>query len=66
MVLLAICLAKQGKIEEALWTLHQALKLAEPYQYIRTFIDEPQTYALLKNYAAIRQRPSYKAWGRFP
>ncbi|MFJ7370964.1 LuxR C-terminal-related transcriptional regulator [Lysinibacillus sp. NPDC098008] len=63
MVLLAICLAKQGKIEEALWTLHQALKLAEPYQYIRTFIDEPQTYALLKNYAAIRQQPSYKAWG---
>ena len=36
-ILLAICLAEQEQAEEALRTLHQALKLAEPYNYIRTF-----------------------------
>lgn len=62
MTLFATCLAKQEKTEEALWTLHQALKLAEPYQYIRTFMDEPQTYTLLKNYKALRQQSSNKEW----
>lgn len=59
-ILLAICLVEQGQADEALEKLHQALKLAEPYQYIRTFIDEPQTYALLKKYAAIRKQSSKK------
>ncbi|KOY84195.1 LuxR family transcriptional regulator [Lysinibacillus macroides] len=59
MILFAICVAKQEKTDEALWTLHQALILAEPYQYTRTFMDEPQTYALLNN---IRQQSSGKEW----
>ena len=61
-ILFAICLAEQGQADKALMTLHQALKLAEPYQYIRTFMDEPQTYALLKKYAAIRQQSYEKEW----
>lgn len=62
MNLFAICLAEQEQTEVALWTLHHALKLAEPYQYTRTFIDEPQTFALLKDYVAIRQQSSDKEW----
>lgn len=65
-ILLAICLAEQGQADKSLMTLHQALKLAEPYQYIRTFMDEPQTYALLKNMLLFDSNLMKRSGERFP
>lgn len=61
-ILLAICLAKQGQADEALMTLHQALKLAEPYNYIRTFLDENKIISLIRNYIDVRQKSTKDDW----
>ncbi len=53
-ILRAICLVELGDKNEALSVLHHALKLAEPYEYVRTFIDEIKILPLLRNYVEVR------------
>lgn len=61
-ILLAICLAEQEQAEEALRTLHQALKLAEPYNYIRTFLDENKIIPLIRDYIDFRRKRAKDDW----
>lgn len=61
-ILLAICLVEQGQADEALEKLHQALKLAEPYNYIRTFLDENKIISLIRNYIDVRQKSTKDDW----
>lgn len=61
-ILLAICLAEQEQAEEALRTLHQALKLAEPYNYIRTFLDENKIISLIRDYIDFRRKCAKDDW----
>ena len=61
-ILLAICLVEQGQADEALRTLHQALKLAEPYNYIRTFLDENKIIPLIRDYIDVRRKRAKDDW----
>lgn len=61
-ILLAICLGEQGQADEALETLHQALKLAEPYNYIRTFLDENKIIPLMRDYIDVCQKHAKEDW----
>jgi len=61
-ILLAICLVELGQTGEALLTLHQALKIAEPYNYRRTFLDEYNICSLLENYVNVREKASKEKW----
>jgi len=51
-ILKAICLYKNDDKESALETIYKALKLAQPYSYIRIFADEGEScYVILNKYA---------------
>ncbi len=60
LVMLATTQRAQGKIEEALGTMHRALSLGEPEDYIRVFVDGGEPVADLLRLALARQiRPEY-------
>jgi len=60
LVLQAITLQAQGKMDQALASLERALSLAEPEGYVRTFIDEGAPMGeLLRRAAARGIRPGY-------
>jgi LuxR family transcriptional regulator, maltose regulon positive regulatory protein len=60
LLLRALALGAQGKQEEALRTLGQALALAEPEGYIRLFLDEGAPMLVLLRQASARQiTPGY-------
>jgi LuxR family transcriptional regulator, maltose regulon positive regulatory protein len=54
LILQAMALQAQGKMEQALTTLERALSLAEPEGYVRTFIDEGAPMGKLLRQAAAR------------
>ncbi len=54
LVLQAITLQAQGKMDQALASLERALTLAEPEGYVRTFIDEGPPMGELLRRAAVR------------
>lgn len=60
-ILKAICLEKLGK-GEALHLLHNALKQAQPYGYVRTFIDEAEATPLIEKYESYRQQFTKQQW----
>jgi LuxR family maltose regulon positive regulatory protein len=60
LILRALALQAQGEASEALTVLEQALTLAEPEGYIRTFVDEGEPMAELLRHAYSRGiRPGY-------
>jgi len=54
LVLQAVALQAQGKMDQALISLERALSLAEPEGYVRTFIDEGAPMGELLRRAAVR------------
>jgi LuxR family maltose regulon positive regulatory protein len=54
LVLQAMALQAQGKIDQALTPLERALSLAEPEGYVRTFVDEGPPMAQLLRQAVAR------------
>jgi LuxR family maltose regulon positive regulatory protein len=54
LVLQAMALQAQGKIDQALTSLERALSLAEPEGYVRTFIDEGSSIGKLLRQATAR------------
>jgi LuxR family maltose regulon positive regulatory protein len=59
LALQALALQAQNNLSQALTPLEQALALAEPEEYVRTFVDEgPPMATLLKQLAADRRPPT--------
>ncbi|NUU62473.1 LuxR C-terminal-related transcriptional regulator [Paenibacillus agri] len=63
-VLEVICHHRLDNQDTALAILHEALTLAAPYYYIRTFLDEPEILPLLDKYFKLEKLE--EQWGTIP
>lgn len=61
-VLEAICYSRLNKREQSLQALHEALRLGEPYGYVRTFLDESEIQPILESYVTRRQQDTSNEW----